>query len=56
MLISYTSLDEAIFTTADAEKAMLDEYFFEESGRNLEDYDREVLKTGIGSVTARLFV
>lgn len=38
--ISYTSHDEIIITTPDREKATLEAYFTEKSGRDYEDYDR----------------
>lgn len=55
MLIVYASDDEMLICTPDSEPQMLLEYF-EQGGRDLEDFDREVRRDGVINITPRLKV
>lgn len=55
MLIVYSSCDEVLVCTPDSEPRLLT-LWFEEGGRNLEDFDREVQKDGIVEIASRLTV
>ena len=55
MLIIYSSSDEVLVCTPDSEPRLLT-LWFEEGGRNLEDFDREVQKDGIAEIASRLTV
>lgn len=52
-LIVYSSCDEVLVCTLDSEPRLLT-LWFEEGGRNLEDFDREVQSEGIVEITSRL--
>lgn len=55
MLIIYSSHDEMLICTPDSEPQMLLEYF-EQGGRDLEDFDREVRRDGVINIIPRLKV
>ena len=42
MLIAYVGQDEVIVCTEETEKSMLEEYFAKHTGRDVNEYDREV--------------
>lgn len=56
MLIVYVSNDNVLVCDPDAEKSMLDLWFARESGRDLEDYDREECPSGIVEINPKLVV
>lgn len=53
MFIVYASNDEVLVTTAELEEQMIREWF-EEGGRSLDDYDREVHADAAVAVTASM--
>jgi len=55
MFIVYTSDDEVIVTTKDNDKNTIKEYF-DEGGRNIDDYDRDEIKDGAVAISPKMKV
>jgi len=55
MLITYKGEDEVLVCTPESEPRLL-VLWFEEGGRNPEDYDREVRSDGIVEITSRFYI
>ena len=55
MMVVYSSNDEVLVMTAEDEQDMIDEYFTE-GGRDLEDYDREIVRDGLIRIRNRFLV
>lgn len=56
MIIVYSHVDETIICTPETEPEVIAEYFAAHTGRDIEDYDREVMRTGVAHITNRLQV
>jgi len=50
MLITYSSHDEVLVTTPESEPELLRQYF-EQGGRELDDFNREVHSNGMAEMT-----
>ncbi len=52
MLITYSSQTEVLVATPETEPELLRQYF-EEGGRNIDDYDREVHVNGMAEIASQ---
>jgi len=55
MLICYESFNEVLIATMEGEQELLITYFGENCGRDLDDYDRQIIK-GVVQISARMSV